>query len=105
MMPKPLTVKLEVPSRSRPVAMRAWLSTLLNPHNMKVLEVTEEGDPDPIADFGWVCYNAGPGEFFWSEDRKSLEHELTDDLRPATQIEKHVFNLFGNNTEKLKDLL
>lgn len=48
---------------------------------------------------GWVCYNAGPGSIFWSMDKQSLEHELTEDLRPATLYEKYLFKYFGVATK------
>jgi hypothetical protein len=57
-------------------------------------EVTES------AEHGWVGYNSGPCEWFWAEDRRSLEHELTDDIRPATHLEKYFLNRQGNRTHE-----
>lgn len=41
-MPKPMTVKMMVPSGSRPSAMLDWLNKLLEPHRMSVSTVTDE---------------------------------------------------------------
>jgi hypothetical protein len=40
-MPKIMTVEIEVPSGSRPVAMFRWLNKLLEPHRMRVTKLTE----------------------------------------------------------------
>jgi len=53
---------------------------------------------DEAGKHGWVCYNGGPGAIFWSPERASLEHELSDDIRPATAYEKHLFGRFGQET-------
>lgn len=52
------------------------------------------------APHGWVCFNSGPTEWFWSEKREALEHELSDDIRPATHLEKYFFNKQGNQTHE-----
>lgn len=52
------------------------------------------------APHGWVCFNSGPTEWFWSEKREVLEHELSDDIRPATHLEKYFFNKQGNQTHE-----
>lgn len=52
---------------------------------------------------GWVGYNSGPCEWFWSENRKELEHELTDDIRPATHLERYLLNKQGNRTHENDD--
>lgn len=49
-MPKTVIVKLEVPSRSRPDALKPWLNRILDSHRMIVLEVVEapeDGDAIP----------------------------------------------------------
>lgn len=53
---------------------------------------------DSPAEHGWVAYNSGPCEWFWSATRERLEHSLTDDLRPATALEKLLLNKQGNQT-------
>jgi hypothetical protein len=53
-----------------------------------------------VALHGWVGYNSGPCEWFWAEDRRSLEHELTDDIRPATHLVKYFLNREGNRTHE-----
>lgn len=53
---------------------------------------------DQPAEHGWVAYNSGPCEWFWSATRERLEHSLTDDLRPATALEKLLLNKQGNQT-------
>lgn len=50
------------------------------------------------ASYGWVAYNNGPSAWFWGETREALEHELSDDIRPATALEKLLMNRIGNNT-------
>lgn len=55
------------------------------------------------APHGWVCYNSGPGEWFWSEDRSRLEHELSDEIRPATHLEKYLLNKQDNRTHEYDD--
>lgn len=55
------------------------------------------------APHGWVCYNGGPSEWFWSEDRARLEHELSDDIRPATHLEKYLLNKQDNRTHEHDD--
>jgi hypothetical protein len=55
------------------------------------------------APHGWVCYNAGPGEWFWSAERSRLEHELSDDIRPATHLEKYLLNKQDNRTHEYDD--
>ena len=58
--------------------------------------------PAPVAapetEHGWVAYNAGPSEWFWSETRDALLHELSDEPRPATHLEKYFLNRQGNRT-------
>lgn len=51
-MPKQLTVKMSVPSRSRPDSMLSWLNKLLEPHNMTVIEVTESAEDPTLQRFG-----------------------------------------------------
>lgn len=46
---------------------------------------------------GWVCYNEGPCEIFWSPEKEALEHELSSDIRPATAYEKFFFEQFGKS--------
>jgi len=54
---------------------------------------------EDTAQHGWVMY--GPdGNWHWSAT-KDL-HECIDDQRPATALEKAVFNRFGNSTENLE---
>lgn len=53
---------------------------------------------DEAGKHGWVCYNGGPGAIFWSPERDSLEHELSDDIRPATAYEKYLFARFGQES-------
>ena len=53
---------------------------------------------DPV--YGWVCYNSGPQGWFWFEKRADCEHELTDETRPATALEKILFNAIGNKFER-----
>jgi hypothetical protein len=55
------------------------------------------------AKHGWVGYNSGPCEWLWAEERSSLEHELTDDIRPATHLEKYFLNREGNRTHENDD--
>ena len=55
------------------------------------------------APHGWICYNSGPCEWFWSEDRNQLVHELSDDIRPATHLEKYFLNKIGNRTHEHDD--
>lgn len=52
------------------------------------------------APHGWVCYNGGPGAIFWSPARSALEHELSEDIRPATAYEKALFARFGTKTSQ-----
>ncbi len=56
-----------------------------------------------VSEHGWVGYNSGPCEWLWSEDRTSLEHELTDEIRAATHLEKYLLNLQGNRTHEHDD--
>lgn len=42
----------------------------------------------PVAPHGWVFYNSGPGDWFWAEKREEADHEQSDDIRPATSLEK-----------------
>ena len=48
-------------------------------------------------DNGWICWNSGPGGWFWFKDKLSCEHELSDDIRPATALEKLLMNSVGNS--------
>ncbi len=52
------------------------------------------------AEHGWIGYNSGPCEWFWAEERARLEHELSDDIRPATHLEKYLLNKQGNRTHE-----
>lgn len=47
------------------------------------------------APYGWVCFNEGPGGWFWCATREECEHELTDfdTIRPATQMEKSLWDM------------
>jgi hypothetical protein len=45
---------------------------------------------------GWVCWNDGPCGWFWFPTRAECEHELSDDIRPATALEKALLNRRGN---------
>lgn len=68
----------------------------------------DERNPAPVTQMvgidavshGWVCFNSGPTEWFWSETREALEHELSRDIRPATHLEKYLFNKQGNQTHE-----
>lgn len=41
-MPKKMTVKMEVPSGSRPPALLLWLNKLLAEHGMKITHIEED---------------------------------------------------------------
>jgi len=43
-----------------------------------------------MSEHGWVCYNNGPGKWFWMATYEECVHELTDDIRPATHLEKYL---------------
>lgn len=43
---------------------------------------------------GWLGYYAGPGAAFWVQDKPPY-HELIDDVRPATTMEKYFFSKHG----------
>jgi hypothetical protein len=51
---------------------------------------------------GWICYNSGPGAWFWSATRETLVHELSESIRPATSLEKAMLNAMGNTTEHVQ---
>lgn len=55
------------------------------------------GCPEREADkgHGWICYNGGPGSMFWMPTEASCQHELSEDIRPATALEKMMFARFG----------
>lgn len=57
------------------------------------------------AEHGWVAYNSGPCEWFWAQDRGRLEHELTDEIRPATALEKYLLNKQDDRTHEHDDPL
>ncbi len=59
------------------------------------LPVAIEPTPAPDAPHGWVCWNEGPGGWFWFPTREQCEHELSDDIRPATAAEKALFGALG----------
>ena len=49
----------------------------------------------PEGENGWICWNDGPQAWFWFEDRASCDHELSDDIRPATPLEKVMLSRTG----------
>lgn len=44
-------------------------------------------------EYGWVCFNDGPGTLNWVSTREACLHELTDEstIRPATQDERSLW--------------
>lgn len=63
-MPKFLTVKMIVPSGSRPSAMLDWLNRQLAPHNMTVTTVVDDAELDRATE-------GGDGFFWFKSERAS----------------------------------
>lgn len=63
-------------------------------------------EPEPVmsshdaGQHGWVCYNSGPCGWYWFPTLIECQHELSNDIRPATHLEKTLFNAIGNGLEK-----
>ena len=54
------------------------------------------GTSGDVGEHGWVCWNDGPSGWFWFATRAECEHELSDDIHPATALEKALMNRRGN---------
>lgn len=59
------------------------------------IEEIEKGQSES----GWICYNGGSGSMFWMPTREDCEHELSEDIRRSTPLEKMLFERFGKKCE------
>jgi len=77
-----------------------WRST----HDCIFVDMGCGGDVERLIDeapHGWIMY--GPdGNWHWANARS--DHEAIDDQRPATSLEKSLFNRFKNSTEHFDNL-
>jgi hypothetical protein len=79
-------------------AARRWAEQITVNPPVKITPVYGHGPIDLEAaagEHGWVCYNGGPGTMFWMPTEQDCQHELSEDIRPATALEKALFERLG----------